>query len=240
MKKVALVTGGTQGIGAATSIALKEAGYRVVATTRKWIEEAIVFQDTHQIKTAFFDVRNYEAVTKAIAGIEQQQGPIHVLVNNAGVTQDSFLHKMPPEKWHEVLDTNLTGAFHMCRAVLPCMREREAGRIINISSVNALKGQIGQANYCASKAGLIGFTKAIALENASKGITANAIAPGYTQTQMTKAVRQDILDKIIQTIPLNRLAHPHEIASLICYLCKEEAAYITGATFNINGGQLCA
>ncbi|MBX9804669.1 MAG: acetoacetyl-CoA reductase [Alphaproteobacteria bacterium] len=239
MSKVALVTGGTRGIGAPIALALKEKGYTVIVTYHSNAVAAKKFQKENQIPVYQWDISNFEACQKGISEVIKNHGPIDVLVNNGGITRDGVLHRQSTDHWNHVIGTNLTSCFNMTRGVVESMRERGFGRIINISSVNALRGQIGQANYCASKAGIIGFTKALALENAKKGITVNAIAPGYIDTDMVRAVSEPILGKIIDTIPLGRLGQAKEIARAVVFLADDDAGYITGETLNINGGLLC-
>lgn len=237
MAGTAIVTGGTRGIGLEIARALMAAGYKVVGTYHGNDEAAKLAETTYGIVPAKFDVSDFEACQKAVAEIEITHGKIDVLVNNAGITKDGFLHKMTSDQWHAVIETNLTSCFNMCRAVVTGMRERQHGRIINISSINGQKGQLGQTNYSAAKAGMIGFTKALALENASKGITANAICPGYIQTEMTAAMNQDVLDSIIKQIPVARMGHPDEIGAIVAFLASPQAAFITGSTITANGGQ---
>jgi acetoacetyl-CoA reductase len=239
MSKVALVTGGTRGIGAPIAQALKDKGYTVVVTYHSNEDAAKKFQNETQIPAYQWDISNFEACQKGIEEVVNNHGPIDVLVNNGGITRDNFLHRQSTDHWNNVINTNLTSCFNMTRGVIESMRERGFGRIINISSVNALKGQIGQANYCASKAGIIGFTKALALENAKKGITVNAIAPGYIDTEMVRAISGPVLEQIINTIPLGRLGQAEEIARAVIFLADDHAGYITGETLNINGGLLC-
>lgn len=181
-----------------------------------------------------------EKCEAAVKKVEKELGPVSVLVNNAGITRDGMLHKMPEENWHAVIETNLTSCYNMCRCVIAGMRDRGAGRIINISSINGQKGQLGQANYSAAKAGMLGFTKALALEGARKGITVNAICPGYIKTEMTEAMDSAVLESIIKQIPMGRMGTPGEIAALVSFLTSKEAAYITGATLPVNGGQYMA
>ncbi len=238
MSRIALVTGGTRGIGRAVSIALKEAGYSVAASYAGNDEAANAFNSETGIPVYKFDVGDFEACAAAIAAIENDLGPVDVLVNNAGITRDGMLHKMSLEQWSEVINTNLNGLFNTTRNVIEGMRERKFGRIINISSINGQKGQMGQANYSAAKAGDLGFTKAVAQENAFKGITVNAIAPGYIGTEMVRAVPQEVLDtKIIPQIPVGRLGEPEEIARCVVFLAADEAGFITGSTLTANGGQ---
>lgn len=238
--KTALVTGGTRGIGAAISKYLQKHGYKVIANYYSNDENAQKFKAETGVELAKFNVAKYAEVEKNIAELVTTHGPIHILVNNAGITKDGFLHKMSEDDWDSVIETNLKSAFNLCRAVVPVMREQDFGRIINISSINAQKGQFGQTNYCAAKAGLIGFTKALALEGARKNITANVICPGYIETDMTSAIPADVLTEIIKSIPAGRMGRPEEIGSLVAYLASEEASYITGAVFSANGGQYLA
>jgi len=238
MSRIALVTGGTRGIGRAVSIALKEAGYRVAASYAGNDEAANAFNSETGIPVYKFDVGDFEACAAAIAAIENDLGPVDVLVNNAGITRDGMLHKMSLEQWSAVINTNLNGLFNTTRNVIEGMRERKFGRIINISSINGQKGQMGQANYSAAKAGDLGFTKAVAQENAFKGITVNAIAPGYIGTEMVRAVPQEVLDtKVIPQIPVGRLGEPEEIARCVVFLAADESGFITGSTLTANGGQ---
>lgn len=238
MSRVALVTGGTRGIGEAVSIALKDAGYTVAASYAGNDEAASAFKDKTGIAVYKFDVGDFEASAAAIAAIENDLGPIDILVNNAGITRDTMLHKMSVEQWTAVINTNLNGLFNTTRNVIEGMRTRGFGRIINISSINGQKGQMGQANYSAAKAGDLGFTKAVAQENAFKGITVNAIAPGYIATDMVKAVPQEVLDaKVIPQIPVGRLGEPEEIARCVLFLASDDAGFITGSTLSANGGQ---
>lgn len=237
MDQVAVVTGGTRGIGLEISKALINEGYKVAAVYHGNEEAAQKFRDETGGMAIKFDVADFGACEKGIAEIEVELGPVAVLVNNAGITKDGTLHKMSPENWHAVIETNLTSCFNMSRAVITGMRERGYGRIINISSINGQKGQFGQTNYSAAKAGMIGFTKALALESAAKGITVNAICPGYIETEMTGAMRQEVLDSIIRQIPAARMGQPEEIAALVNFLASDKAAFITGATMSANGGQ---
>ncbi len=241
MARVALVTGGTRGIGAAISIALKQAGYTVAATYGGNDEAASKFKDEHGIAVYKWDVGDFDACKEGIAKVEGDLGPVDVLVNNAGITRDGTLHRMTPENWRAVISTNLDSLFNMTRNVIEGMRARSYGRIISISSINGQKGQMGQANYSAAKAGVFGFTKAVAQENAPKGITVNAIAPGYIATEMVRAVPEEILNtKIIPQIPVGRLGEPEEIARCVVFLAGEDAGFITGATLSPNGGQYMA
>ena len=238
MARVALVTGGTRGIGAAISVALKDAGYKVAATYGGNDEAASKFKDETGIAVYKWDVGDFEACKAGIAQVEADLGPVEVLINNAGITRDGMFHKMTPENWRAVIATNLDSLFNLTRNVIEGMRERGFGRIISISSVNGQKGQMGQSNYSAAKAGLIGFTKALAQENAFKGITVNAVAPGYIGTEMVRAVPEDVLNsKIIPQIPVGRLGEPEEIARCVVFLAADEAGFITGSTLTANGGQ---
>ena len=238
MARVAVVTGGSRGIGAAVSVALKQSGYRVAATYAGNDEAAAKFKAEHGIDVYKWDVSDYEACAAGLKAVEADLGPVDVLVNNAGITKDVPLHKMKPEQWYAVINTNLNSLFNMTRPVIEGMRSRSFGRIINISSINGQKGQFGQTNYAAAKAGDIGFTKALALENASKGITVNVIAPGYVATEMVLAVPKDVLEsKVIPNIPLGRLGEPAEIARCVVFLASDEAGFITGSTLSVNGGQ---
>ena len=238
MKKIALVTGGTRGIGSGVSKALKEAGYLVAANYHSGTEVAEKFSKETGIPVFSWDVSNYEACERGIKEVtEKLGGSIDILVNNAGITRDGMLHKMEVSAWEKVISTNLNSVFNMCRLVIPSMREKNFGRIINMSSVNGLKGQLGQTNYAAAKAGILGFTKSLALESASKGITVNAIAPGYISTDMTDAIRDDIKAKITAGIPVGRFGKIEEIAHAVLFLADEKASYITGATLSVNGGQ---
>ncbi|HEY9213709.1 MAG TPA: beta-ketoacyl-ACP reductase [Ancylobacter sp.] len=238
MVRVALVTGGTRGIGAAVSKALKAAGYKVAASYAGNDEAAAEFTRETGIATFKWDVADFEACKAGVAKVEAELGPVDVLVNNAGITRDGMLHKMTPEQWHSVIGTNLTSVFNMCRQVIEGMRERNFGRIVSISSINGQKGQAGQTNYSAAKAGEIGFTKALAQENARKGITVNTICPGYIGTEMVRAMPQDVLDKhVLPLIPAGRLGEPEEVARCVLFLVADEAAFITGSTLTANGGQ---
>lgn len=237
MARVAVVTGGTRGIGAATALALREAGYRVAVTFVGSVEASAEFANRHGLSAYRWSVTDYEACVKGIAQIEADLGPVEVLVNNAGITRDAMFHKMTPEAWHQLIDTNLTGVFNMTHQVWGGMRERGFGRVINISSINGQKGQIGQVNYSAAKAGLIGFTKALAQEGARFGITVNTICPGYVATEMVRAVPEQVLQKIVDQIPVGRLGEPEEIARCVTFLASDEAGFITGSTLTANGGQ---
>ena len=236
-KKVVLVTGGSRGIGKSICALLADNNYFVVCNYINSKTEAEKLASNHDnIVTQKFDVSNYEDTVNSITDIENNYGPISVLINNAGITKDRFIHKMSVDEWDQVLKANLYSAFNCTRSILPNMRNKNFGRIICLSSVNALKGQVGQANYCASKAALSGFIKAIALENASKNITANLVAPGYIDTDMTKKISKEICDDIKTKIPMNRFGQPNEIAKTILFLVDEATSYITGETISINGG----
>jgi acetoacetyl-CoA reductase len=241
MARVALVTGGTRGIGEAISVALKDAGYKVAANYGGNDEAASAFKEKTGIPVYKWDVADFQACRDGIAKVEADLGPIEVLVNNAGITRDTTLHRMKPEQWSDVIRTNLDSVFNMTRGVIEGMRERGFGRIVNISSINGQKGQFGQSNYSAAKAGLIGFTKAVAQENAAKGITVNAVAPGYIGTEMVRAVPEDVLkSKILPLIPVGRLGEPEEVARCVVFLAGDEAGFITGSTLSANGGQYMA
>lgn len=237
MARVALVTGGSRGIGAAIAIALKNAGYTVAANYAGNDEAAAKFTADTGIPAYKWSVADYEACAAGIAQVEADLGPVDVLVNNAGITRDAPFHKMSPQQWKEVIDTNLTGVFNMSHPLWPGMRERKFGRIVNISSINGQKGQFGQANYSAAKAGDLGFTKALAQEGARAGITVNAICPGYIATDMVMAVPEKVREAIIGQIPVGRLGEPEEIARCVVFLASDEAGFITGSTISANGGQ---
>jgi len=238
MARVALVTGGTRGIGAAISKALKAAGCTVAANYAGNDGAAAAFTEETGIPTYKWSVAEYEACAAGARQVEEAHGPIDILVNNAGITRDAMFHRMTPEQWAEVIQTNLTGLFNMTHPVFPGMRERGFGRIVNISSVNGQKGQMGQVNYSASKAGDIGFTRALAQEGAFKGVTVNAVCPGYIGTDMVRAIDEDVLKKkIIPQIPVGRLGEPEEIARCVVFLASEDAGFITGSTLSANGGQ---
>ncbi len=236
-KAVAIVTGGTRGIGLEITRVLVEEGYNVAAIYHGNEEAAKACAQETNARTFKIDVADFDACQRGCAEIEAELGPVSVLVNNAGVTKDAVLHKMTPDQWGGVLETNLTSCFNMCRAVILGMRERGYGRIVNISSINGQKGQFGQTNYSAAKAGILGFTKALALESAAKGITVNAICPGYIATDMTAAMKQEVLDSIIRQIPAARMGTPREIADIVSFLASEKAGFINGATITANGGQ---
>ena len=238
MAKVALVTGGSRGIGAAISKALKDAGYTVAANYAGNDDAARAFTEETGIKTYKWSVADYDACAAGIKQVEDELGPISVLVNNAGITRDSMFHKMTPQQWKEVIDTNLTGLYNMTHPVWTGMRDRKYGRIVNISSINGQKGQAGQANYSAAKAGDLGFTKALAQEGARAGITVNAICPGYIGTEMVRAIDEKVLnERIIPQIPVGRLGEPEEIARCVVFLASDDAGFVTGSTISANGGQ---
>lgn len=238
MARIALVTGGTRGIGAAISIALKNAGYKVAANYASNDEAAKEFAKVTGIHTYKWDISDFEACQQGIKMIEADlDGPVEVLVNNAGITKDSAMHKMMPDNWDKVIETNLNSCFYMSRAVLDSMRDKKFGRIVNISSMNGQLGQFGQTNYSAAKAGIFGFTKALARETASRGITINAIAPGYIATDMVKSIKEDVMKVVLAGIPVGRLGEPEEVARAVLFLAADEAAFITGETLSINGGQ---
>jgi acetoacetyl-CoA reductase len=239
MARVAVVTGGTRGIGAAISKALQKAGYKVAAIYAGNDEAAQKFKAETGIPAYKWDVSSHDACAAGLKQVEADLGPVDVLVNNAGITRDTMFHRMKPEQWTAVINTNLNSLFNMCRPVIEGMRERKFGRVINISSINAQKGQMGQSNYSASKAAEIGFTKALALENARAGITVNAVCPGYINTEMVQAVPKDVLEKnIIPQIPAGRLGEPEEVARCVVFLVADDAGYITGSTLSVNGGQV--
>jgi len=238
MTRVALVTGGTRGIGAAISIALKESGADVAASYAGNDEAAAAFTAKTGIKTYKWSVADYDACAAGIAEVEAAHGPIDILVNNAGITRDGMFHKMTRESWQEVIDTNLSGVFNMTHPIWPGMRSRKFGRVINISSINGQKGQMGQVNYSAAKAGDLGMTKALAQEGAFAGITVNAICPGYIGTEMVRAIPEKVLnERIIPQIPVGRLGEPEEIARCVVFLASDDAGFITGSTISANGGQ---
>ncbi|CEG10346.1 3-oxoacyl-[acyl-carrier-protein] reductase FabG [Afipia felis] len=241
MTRTALVTGGTRGIGAAISKALKGAGYNVAASYAGNDEAAAKFKAETGIAVYKWDVASFDACAAGVKKVEAEVGPVDVLVNNAGITRDTPFHKMTLDQWNAVINTNLGSLFNMSRQVIEGMRARKFGRIINISSINGQKGQFGQVNYSASKAGDIGFTKALALETARGGITVNAICPGYINTEMVQAVPKDVLEqKILPLIPVNRLGEPEEIARAVVFLAADDSAFITGSTLSVNGGQYLA
>jgi acetoacetyl-CoA reductase len=237
MGRVALVTGGSRGIGAAISVALKNAGYTVAANYAGNDEAAAAFTAETGIKAYKWSVADYEACAAGISAVEAELGPVEVLVNNAGITRDAPFHKMTPDQWRAVIDTNLSGVFNMTHPVWPGMRERKFGRIVTISSINGQKGQFAQANYSASKAGDIGFSRALAQEGARSNITVNVVAPGYIATDMVMAVPEKVRESIIAQIPVGRLGEPEEIARAVVFLASDEAGFITGSTISANGGQ---
>lgn len=237
MTRVAIVTGGTRGIGEAICLALKDQGYNVAANYAGNEEKAAAFTTATGIPAFKWDVGDHEAVLAGVAQVEAQLGPIDVVINNAGITRDGVLHKMSFEDWNEVIRVNLGGCFNMAKATFPGMRERKWGRIVNIGSINGQAGQYGQVNYAAAKSGIHGFTKALAQEGAKFGVTVNAIAPGYIDTEMVAAVPAPVLEKIVARIPVGRLGHAEEIARAVAFLCSEDAGFVTGSTMSINGGQ---
>jgi acetoacetyl-CoA reductase len=239
MARVAVVTGGTRGIGEAICKALQAAGYKVAANYGGNDEAAQKFKAATGIPVYKWDVTSYEACAAGVKQIEADLGPIEILVNNAGIARDSMFHRMKPEQWGAVINTNLNSLFNMCRPVIEGMRARKFGRIINISSINGQKGQMGQTNYSASKAGELGFTKALAQESAKSGVTVNAICPGYIATEMVKAVPQEVMEKsILPQIPIGRLGEPEEVARCVIFLASDDAGLITGSTLTANGGQV--
>lgn len=241
MSRVALVTGGSRGIGAAISKALQAAGYSVAATYAGNDEKAAAFTAETGIKTYKWDVADYEACAAGIAQVEADLGPVEVLVNNAGITRDAPFHKMTPQQWAEVMNTNLSGVFNMTHPIWPGMRSRKFGRVITISSINGQKGQFAQTNYAAAKAGDIGFTKALAQEGARAGITVNVICPGYINTEMMSTIPEKVMNEVIlPQIPVGRLGEPEEIARTVVFLASDDAGFITGSTVSANGGQYMA
>ncbi len=237
MGRVALVTGGTRGIGEAICLMLKQAGYQVAANYGGNDEAANKFAEASGVAVFKFDVSDYAACENGVKQVESALGPVEVLVNNAGITRDTTMHRMTYEQWEAVIQTNLSSCFNMSRAVIESMREREFGRIVNIGSINGRAGQYGQVNYAAAKSGIHGFTKALALEGAAKGITVNAVAPGYVLTDMVRAVPEKVLEKIVARIPVGRLGDPDDIARAVMFLVADEAGFITGSTLDVNGGQ---
>ncbi len=237
MSRVALVTGGTRGIGEAISVGLKEAGYSVAANYAGNDQKANEFKERTGISVFKFDVSDFESVKGGIAQIEAELGPVDILVNNAGITRDTTIHRMDYQQWEDVIHTNLTSCFNTCRCVIEGMRSRGFGRVVNIGSINGQAGQYGQVNYAAAKSGIHGFTKALAQEGAAKGITVNAIAPGYIDTDMVRAVPEDVLKKIVAKVPVGRLGKAEEIARGVLFLVADDGGFITGSTLSINGGQ---
>lgn len=237
MARVAVVTGGTRGIGAEISIHLKELGYKVAANYAGNDQRAREFSESTGIPVFKFDVSDFDACKAGIELITAELGPVSVLVNNAGITRDGTLQRMSKEDWQAVLDTNLGGCFNMCRLVIDTMRETGFGRIVNVGSINGQAGQYGQVNYAAAKSGIHGFTKALAQEGASKGITVNAIAPGYVDTDMVRAVPPNVLEKIVAKIPVRRLGKARDISRAVAFLVADDADFITGSTMSVNGGQ---
>ncbi len=236
MGRVALVTGGTRGIGEAISIALKDANYTVAAVYAGNDLKARQFSDKTGIDTYKFDVSDFDQCQSGVDQVESDLGPVEILVNNAGITRDATLHKMTPQQWAEVIQTDLTSCFNMCRIVIEGMRKRCFGRIINIGSINGELGGFGQANYSAAKAGMIGFSKAVAREDAGKGITVNVITPGFFATEMVLSIPEKVMSNIISGIPVKRLGEPAEIGRGVVFLASDDAGYITGSTLDINGG----
>ncbi len=238
MARVALVTGGSRGIGAAISVALKAAGHNVAANYAGNDDAANAFKAETGIPVFKWSVADYDACAEGIKKVEAELGPVDILVNNAGITRDGMFHKMTKEQWQEVMSTNLNGLFNMSHPVWPGMRDRKFGRIINISSINGQKGQMGQVNYSSAKAGDLGFTKSLAQEGAFKGITVNAVCPGYIGTEMVRAIDEEVLKKnILPHIPVGRLGEPEEIASIVAFLSRDDSGFITGSTISANGGQ---
>jgi acetoacetyl-CoA reductase len=237
MARVAIVTGGTRGIGEAISLALRDAGMTVAANYAGNEQKAREFTDRTGIKSYKWDVSDFDACMAGVQQVESELGPIDVLVNNAGITRDATMKKMSRQMWDEVIDVNLGGCFNMAKAVFEGMQGRKFGRIVNIGSINGQAGQYGQVNYAAAKSGIHGFTKALAQEGARAGVTVNAIAPGYIDTEMVASVPEEVLQKIVAKIPVGRLGGAHEIARGVLFLCGEEAGFVTGSTLSINGGQ---
>lgn len=237
MERIALVTGGTRGIGAAISLALHQAGRHVIASYAGNTEAAKAFTEAHGIEAMCFDAGNFDQCTEAVTKIRDKHGPVEILVNNAGITRDTTIAKMTRDMWDAVIDTNLGSCFNLSKACFDAMRERKFGRIVNIGSINGQAGQYGQVNYAAAKSGIHGFTKALAQEGARFGITVNAVAPGYVDTEMVRAVPADVLQKIVARIPRGRLGHAEDIARGVVFLTADDADFITGSTLSINGGQ---
>jgi len=237
MGRLALVTGGTRGIGRAISTSLKDAGYRVVANYGGNEEAARTFTAETGIPAIKWDIGDFAATEAAIKAIVDEYGPIDIVINNAGITRDATLHKMSPEMWNDVIRTNLSSCFNTSRVVIDGMRERGFGRIVNIGSINGQAGQYGQSNYAAAKSGIHGFTKALAQEGAARGVTVNAIAPGYVDTDMVRSVPAPVLEKIVAKIPAGRLGRANDIARAVLFLIADDADFITGSTISVNGGQ---
>lgn len=237
MERTAVVTGGTRGLGKAISMALHDAGFRVAAVYHRDADAARRFIDATSIPAYQWNVADFDACRHGLAQVEHDLGPVAILINNAGIIADAVLHRMTPEQWMNVIQTNLSSMFNMSRNVIEGMRARQFGRIVNISSINGRKGQAGQCNYSASKAGVLGFTRALALESASKNITVNAIAPGYCDTDMLASLTPEVLQRIVATIPAARLGLPSDVGRMAAFLASDDAGYITGATFDVNGGQ---
>ena len=236
MTKIAIVTGGTRGIGASISKKLKSSNFKVIANYASNDDAAESFSKENNIEVIKWDVSNYDECQKSVNKIYEDNKNVDILINNAGITRDAPLHKMSRDNWQKVIDVNLNSIFNMTSLVINKMRENSFGRIIHISSVNGQKGQFGQTNYAATKSALIGFSKSLALESASKGITSNVICPGYINTEMVAAIREDILKSIIETIPNKRLGEADEVAEMVDYLVSDKASYVNGSTFSINGG----
>ncbi len=237
MQKTAIVTGGTRGIGAAAATALHNAGYLVASIYGRDDRKAKAFHQETGIAVYKWDVADFDACQEGVKRVTDDLGPVDVLINNAGITRDATMHRMDYAQWREVIDTNIGSCFNMSRAVIAGMRKRKFGRIVNVGSINGQAGQYGQVNYAAAKSGIHGFTKALAQEGAAHGITVNAIAPGYIDTEMVAAVPSDILEKIVQRIPVKRLGRADEIARAILFLAADDAGFITGSTLSVNGGQ---
>jgi acetoacetyl-CoA reductase len=237
MARVAVVTGGTRGIGRAIAEALHQAGYKVAANYSGNDEAARRMSEETGVKAYKFDVSDFKSCQAGVLKIAQELGPVEILVNNAGITRDAVLHRMTPEQWGEVIATNLGSCFNMCRLVIDSMREKGFGRIVNIGSINGQAGQYGQVNYAAAKSGIHGFTKALAQEGAGKGVTVNAIAPGYIDTDMVRAVPANVLEKIVARVPVGRLGQASEIARAVLFLVADDSGFVTGSTMSVNGGQ---
>ena len=238
MNRLALITGGTRGIGKAIALKLKNDGYKIIINHygKDHDDAAYYFASENNFSMYEWDVSNFNDCAKYTKEIEGKHGPIEILINNAGVTADSFLHKMEKADWDNVININLSGIFNMCRSIIEKMREKSFGRIVNIASINGLVGVMGQTNYSASKAGVIGFTRSLAMESAIKNITVNCVAPGYIDTEMTKIISEDIRKKIIDSIPMKRFGKPEEIANSVAFLVHDDNSFITGETLSVNGG----